>query len=106
MSSLVATTAYPASSFHSTENSFAFMPLDASGSIVELSDEELEDINGSVAPLAIYAVRIGGGAVVGGIAGGVASAINGQFSWRAVGAGAAAGAIGGAWGGWLKIAAL
>lgn len=106
MSSLVAATAYPGSGFHSTDNSFALMPLDASGSIIEMSDEELEDINGSIAPLAIYAVRIGGGAVVGGIAGGVASYINGKFSWRAVGAGAAAGAIGGAWGGWLKVAGL
>ena len=71
--------------------------------LIELRDDEIDAVNGAVAPLAIYAVRIGGGAIVGGIAGGVASAINGDFSWRAVGAGAAAGAIGGAFGGWLKV---
>jgi lactobin A/cerein 7B family class IIb bacteriocin len=69
----------------------------------ELDEHELDAVNGAFAPLAIYAVRIGGGAVVGGIAGGVASSINGDFSWRAVGAGAAAGAIGGAFGGWMKV---
>lgn len=69
----------------------------------ELDEHEIDAVNGAVAPLAIYAVRIGGGAVVGGIAGGVSSAINGDFSWRAVGAGAAAGALGGAFGGWLKV---
>jgi hypothetical protein len=71
--------------------------------VVELRDDEIDAVNGAFGPLAIYAARIGGGAIVGGIAGGVASAINGDFSWRAVGAGAAAGAIGGAFGGWLKV---
>ncbi|WP_210324617.1 hypothetical protein [Chelatococcus reniformis] len=71
--------------------------------IRELSDDELDAVNGAIAPLAIYAVRIGGGAVVGAVAGGVTSSINGDFSWRAVGAGAAAGALGGAFGGWLKV---
>lgn len=70
----------------------------------ELNQEELENVRGGVAPLVVYAVRIGGGAVVGGIAGGVSSYIStGRVSGRAVLAGAAAGAIGGAWGGWLKI---
>jgi hypothetical protein len=74
--------------------------------VVELRDDEIDAVNGAFGPLAIYAARIGGGAIVGGIAGGVASAINGDFSWRAVGAGAAAGAIGGAFGGWLKVKGL
>jgi hypothetical protein len=93
---------YPA--FSGADFATLKMPQSApANDVVALSDDEIDAVNGAFGPLAIYAARIGGGAVVGAVAGGVASAIQGDFSWRAVGAGAAAGAIGGAFGGWLKV---
>lgn len=69
-----------------------------------LTEAELSEVEGELGPLGIFAVRIIGGAAVGGVAGGVASYIkDGHVSWRAVAAGAAAGALGGAWGGFLKV---
>ncbi|MCZ0756016.1 class IIb bacteriocin, lactobin A/cerein 7B family [Anoxybacillus sp. J5B_2022] len=73
----------------------------------ELQQEELEYIRGGVAPLIIYAVRIGGGAIIGATGGAIGSYIaTGHVSGRAVVAGAVTGALGGAWGAWLKVAGL
>lgn len=71
-----------------------------------LSLQEMEETEGALAPLAIYAVRVGGGAVLGALG----SAWNHRAtkgSWKgaagAAGRGAAIGAAAGAFGGWLKV---
>jgi len=69
-----------------------------------LTEAELSEVEGKLAPLGIFAVRIIGGAVLGAVAGGVGSFIaDGDVSWQAVAAGAAGGAAAGAWGAFLKV---
>jgi len=64
----------------------------------------LSESAGVTAGILAFAVRIIGGAVVGGVAGGVISFIAvGDLSWQAVALGAAAGAAAGAWGAFLKV---
>ena len=77
------------------------MPLSlAEVKVQSLTEDELEDINAALGPIAI---RVVGGAVIGGVMGGVSSYANGGFSWKAVGVGALGGALGGGFGGWLKV---
>ncbi|WP_135230760.1 class IIb bacteriocin, lactobin A/cerein 7B family [Deinococcus fonticola] len=77
------------------------LPLDE---IEELTEEELESIEGGVAPLIIYSARIISGAVVGGVIAGAKTYIeDGAVNWRSVAVGVGAGAVSGAVGGWLKV---
>jgi len=83
--------AYPAQS----------IPLSfAEGQVQSLTEDELEDINAALGPVAI---RVVGGAVIGGVMGGISSHANGGFSWKAVGVGALGGALSGGFAGWLKV---
>jgi lactobin A/cerein 7B family class IIb bacteriocin len=79
------------------------IPIDADAQIVELTEDELQEVNGAIIPAAI-AIRVAGGAVIGGVMGGITSYNSpGGFSWKSVGIGALGGALSGGFAGGLKV---
>lgn len=93
------------SAFHGIpgNSSMAIFADDSEAQIVELTQDELSEVNGAIIPAAI-AIRVGGGAIIGGIMGGITSYNSpGGFSWKAVGIGALGGALSGGFAGILKV---